>query len=98
MTNDEVKQHIHDVIYNKIIVQGILNQVEFAKACGVTKQAVAGWLQGSCPDASKIPAICNALNITLFELLGIGTDSIEAKYLKAINENEELKKIIEKYI
>ena len=98
MTNEETKQHIHDVIYQKIIIDGVLNQVEFAKAVGVTKQAVAGWLQGSCPDASKIPAICNALNITVFELLGINSDSLEAKYLKAINENEELKKIIEKYI
>ena len=98
MTNEETKQHIHDVIYQKIIVDGVLNQVEFAKSVGVTKQAVAGWLQGSCPDASKIPAICNALNITVFELLGINSDSLEAKYLKAINENEELKKIIEKYI
>lgn len=98
MTNEETKQHIHNIIYKKIILENVCNQVEFAKACGVTKQAVAGWLQGSCPDASKIPAICKALNVTVFELLGLDTDSIEAKYLKAINENDEIKKILDKYI
>lgn len=99
MNYEDIKAHIKNVIVNKVLVEKVCSQVELANKVGVSKQAVAGWInQNSCPDGARMPAICEALNVSIYELLGVGTDSIEAKYLKAINENEELKKIIEKYI
>lgn len=97
-----IKEHITKTLNQKIISDNIYTQVEFAKLVGVTKQAVAGWLKGSMPDAARIPAICEALNISVFELLGIDypnhLSEKELALLKAYNMHQTEQAIIDKIL
>lgn len=102
MDYEQIKKLITDTLNKKIISENLYTQVEFAKLVGVTKQAVAGWLKGSTPDAARIPAICNALNITVEELLGIETlNSLSEKeiaLLRAYNTHKDEQPIIDKIL
>lgn len=72
MEYEVIKQHIKDIIIQKVVHEKVCSQVELAELVGVSKQSVSAWInQNSSPDAARIPAICKALNVTIFELLGI---------------------------
>lgn len=96
----KIKEHITKTLNQKIISDNIYTQVEFAKLVGVTKQAVAGWLKGSMPYAARIPAICDALNISVFELLGLKSPNglSEKELIKAYNTHQTEQAIIDKIL
>ena len=72
MDYESIKQHIKDVIKQKVVFEKVCSQVELAEIAGVSKQSVSAWInQNASPDAARIPAICKALNVYIFELLGI---------------------------
>ena len=58
-----------------------MTQMQLADAMGVSYQAVSNWERGnSMPDISKLEDLCNALDITVSELLGMeekGTAAVE---------------------
>ena len=48
-----------------------MEQKDFARRVGVTANAASNWECGrSRPDVNLLPAICRALDITLYELYG----------------------------
>lgn len=56
----------------------IISQVEFANKMGVTPVAVNKWLKGGAIESSKIPLICEVLNITPNDLFGAQTKDINS--------------------
>ena len=56
-----------------------MTQMNLADAMGVSYQAVSNWERGnSMPDISKLEDLCNALELTVGELLGIETKAAVA--------------------
>ncbi len=56
-----------------------MTQMNLADAMGVSYQAVSNWERGnSMPDISKLEDLCNALDISIGELLGIETKATAA--------------------
>lgn len=54
-----------------------MTQMNLADAMGVSYQAVSNWERGnSMPDISKLADLCNALHITVNELLGIESTAV----------------------
>ena len=54
-----------------------MTQMALADEMGVSFQAVSNWERGnSMPDISKLGDLCNALHITVNELLGIESPAI----------------------
>lgn len=55
-----------------------MNQNSLAEETGVSRNAVAGWETGhSRPDLSKIPSLCQALDISLDAFFGVETPHTE---------------------
>jgi transcriptional regulator with XRE-family HTH domain len=48
-----------------------MSQADLAEKCSVDKSAVSHWENGiSAPKGSRIPAVANALGVTIDELFG----------------------------
>ena len=55
-----------------------LTQQDVANAIGVSMQSVSNWENGrSRPDVNLLPAICEALNITLYDLFSLKDPTIK---------------------
>ena len=52
-----------------------MKQEELASTVGVSPQAVSKWEQGGMPDATLLPAIADALGVTIDRLFGRGEDT-----------------------
>ncbi len=79
----------------------VISQVEFANKIGVTPVAVNKWLKGGAIESSKIPLICETLNITPNELFGINNDFETEKALelyKAYSNHPEFQNTINKLL
>lgn len=61
-----------------------ITQTYLADMCGVTRQTVSNWLDGtSVPDANAIWKICTELNVSADYLLGTeGTGNITTGYAR----------------
>ena len=68
-------ENISKVLNKKIKEEKIISQVEFAKRLGVSAVAVNKWLKGGAIESSKIPQICEILEITPNELFGVEDNS-----------------------
>lgn len=67
-----------------------MGQKAFAAMVGVTPNAVSNWEQGrSRPDVNLLPAICRALEISLYDLYG--------EKMPAVRLSEREKKLLEGY-
>lgn len=74
-----------------------MTQLQLADVMGVSYQAVSNWERGnSMPDISKLADLCNALNLTVNELLGMEEKTVAA-VTKAMDKEEltveELKEV-----
>lgn len=79
-------QQIGMYIARKRKAQG-LTQEELAKQLNVTNKAVSKWENGKClPDSSHFEVLCDALHITLNELLA-GRDIEEVKRAEFYENN-----------
>ena len=66
-----------------------MTQMNLADAMGVSYQAVSNWERGnSMPDISKLEDLCNALDLTIDELLGMETKAAAA--VEKVMQSEEL--------
>ena len=102
MTSEEIRININNIINHKINIEKIYTQTEFGNLCGVSRTTVAKWCNDTCPTADKIPAICEHLHITIFELLGIKDPSIISKSEQALldkyNAHPEMHEAINKLL
>lgn len=91
-------ENISKVLNKKIKEEKVVSQVDFAKKLNVTPVAVNKWLKGGAIESSKIPTICEVLNITPNELFGIELDIESSKALKlyeAYKNHPEFQKTID---
>jgi transcriptional regulator with XRE-family HTH domain len=91
-------ENISKVLNRKLKEEKVISQVEFANRLGVTPVAVNKWLKGGAIESSKIPMICEILNITPNELFGIENELDSEKALKlyeAYKEHPEFQKSID---
>ena len=71
-----------------------MTQMNLADALGVSYQAVSNWERGnSMPDISKLGDLCNALHITVNELLGIESPAIAKAMAQEELTMEELAEV-----
>lgn len=102
MTSEEIRKNINNIINQKINIDKLYTQTDFGNLCGVSRTTVAKWCNDTCPTADKIPAICEHLHITIFELLGIKDPSIisqsEQKILDKYNAYPEMQEAINKLL
>ena len=102
MTSDQIRKNINSLINQKITIEHMYTQAEFGELCGVSKTTVGKWCNDTCPTADKIPAICEHLHISIFELLGIKDPSIisksEQKLLDQYNAHPEMQEAINKLL
>ncbi len=87
MTNEGIGQNI--LKYRK---EAKMTQAQLADKLGVTYQAVSQWENGTTmPDIMSLPAIAEALSITLNQLFGLDeiTKAIEERerQINAVEEN-----------
>lgn len=74
-----------------------MTQLQLADVMGVSYQAVSNWERGnSMPDISKLGVLCDALDLTVNELLGVEEKTASA-VTKAMDKEaltvEELKEV-----
>lgn len=102
MNSEEIRKNINAIINRKINVEKLYTLTEFGSLCGVSRTTIAKWCNDTCPTADKIPAICEHLHISIFELLGIKDPSIisesEQKLLKEYNAHPEMQEAIQKLL
>lgn len=94
-------ENVSKVLYKYLKEDKVISQVEFANKLGVTPVAVNKWLKGGAIESSKIPMICDILNITPNELFGINYDIETEKALvlyKAYIEHPEFHNTINKLL
>lgn len=95
-----IKQNITKLIKDKMNEQN-LTQQSLSDLCHVSRSTVQKWCENTCPTADKIPVICKALDISVFELLGIDNpydlSEEDIKLLEKIKANPTLKDVVERY-
>lgn len=100
MDYEQTKKHISNLIYQKVIIERVVTQAELSRRLGVSKPAIGKWInEGVCPEASRVPELCEIFSISLYDFFGIeDIDTIKNnEYLIAINKHPELKAILDKY-
>lgn len=102
MTLEEIRKNINSIINQKITVEHVYTQAEFGSLCGVSKTTIGKWCNDTCPTADKIPAICEHLHISIFELLGLKDPSIiteaEQKLLKEYEAHPEMQDAVNRLL
>ena len=102
MTSEEIRKNINAIINHKINVENLYTLNEFGNLCGVSRTTVAKWCNDTCPTADKVPAICEHLHITIFELLGVKDPNIISKsertLLDKYNEHPEMQEAINRLL
>lgn len=102
MTSEEIRKNINSIINQKITIEHVYTQAEFGTLCGVSKTTVGKWCNDTCPTADKVPAICEHLHISIFELLGLKDPSLiteaEQKLLKEYTNHPEMQDAINRLL
>ena len=90
MNYEQTKKHISNLIYNKVIVEKVITQAELARRLGISKPAIGKWInEGVCPEASRVPELCEIFNISLFEFFGIeNIDDLKIDLEQSIEKSE----------
>ncbi len=67
-----------------------MTQMDLADVMGISYQAVSNWERGnSMPDISKLPELCELLNLNLEELMG-NADTVNTVKKMISNENADI--------
>lgn len=102
MTSEEIRKNINLIINQKLTVDKLYTLTDFGSLCGVSRTTVAKWCNDTCPTADKIPAICEHLHISIFELLGMKDPSIiskdEQKLLKEYAAHPEMQDAVNRLL
>ncbi|MBQ4060620.1 MAG: helix-turn-helix transcriptional regulator [Bacilli bacterium] len=99
--SSKVKQSIATNIQN-YLDNNKLTMTGFGRLVGVTRSAVKFWLEGrNIPDIDLFPAICDLLNITIYEFIGVEDPNklteTEFEIIESYHNNENFRILIDRY-
>lgn len=99
--SQKVKQAIANNIQNYLTSNNI-KMTEFGRMLGVTRPAVKFWLEGrNIPDLELFPKICEILNISIYEFIGIEDpyklNETQFEIIESYNNNINFRTLIDKY-
>lgn len=94
----DVKQNLRTILYNKIIIEHVMDQNEFAKALGESPQNANKWFNPNFPNAvpnvNHYNKICELLNVSLFDIFGINDPNDltaeQKKIIETLNRKPEM--------
>lgn len=89
-----VREHIAKVIYQRIKIDKINNQVGVAQALGVSEAAISNMIKTGKVDLENIIKLCDALQVTPNELLGYDENNVDRELLDILNSDPDLKAFI----
>ena len=96
------RENFKSILNQKLRVDKMISQKDFAKQLGIKPPSVIKWLDGTAvPDIDFYPSICKILNVTANQLFGIDDSSLisdeDFDLINKINQNPILKDIIINY-
>ena len=99
--SQKVKQAISNNIQN-YLTKNKISKTEFGKMLGVTRPAVKNWLDcRNVPDLELFPAICELLNITIYEFIGVEDPckltETQLEIIESYENNLNFRTLIDRY-
>lgn len=89
-----VREHIANVLNQRIKIDKVINQVGVANLLGVSEAAVSNMIKTGKVDLDNILKLCEAIDVTPNELLGYTNDTSDRELLDILNNDPELKKFV----
>lgn len=89
-----VREHIANVLNQRIKIEKVINQVGVANLLGVSEAAVSNMIKTGKVDLDNILKLCEAIDVTPNELLGYTNDTSDRELLDILNNDPELKKFV----
>lgn len=89
-----VREHIAKVMYQRIKIDKVNNQVGVATTLGVTEAAISNMIKTGKVDLDNILKLCEAIQVTPAELLGYEEDPNNREVLDIINSDPALKEYV----
>lgn len=99
--SDKVKQAISNNI-QKYLSNNKMSKTDFGKIFGVTRPAVKNWIDcRNVPDLELFPAICDLLNITIYEFIGVEDPNklteTQLEIIESYENNINFRTLIDRY-
>lgn len=99
--NQNVKSSISKHIKNYLLNNNI-SKLQFGKIFNVSHTTVNRWLSEYCvPELELFPAICDLLNITIYEFIGVEDPNklteTEFEIIESYHNNENFRQLIDRY-
>ncbi len=99
--SQKVKQSIANNIQN-YLTKNKMNKTDFGKMLGVTRPAVKNWLDcRNVPDLELFPTICELLNITIYEFIGVEDPNklteTQLEIIESYENNINFRTLIDRY-
>ena len=94
----KVREHLSAYLDNWMTENKVSNN-KMAEALGVSDVSVRRWRLGECaPDLDLIPELCDYMNVSINELLGVGNKDIsveQIKFLRKYNTDESFRNLMD---
>ena len=99
--SQKVRTSIANHIHNYLETNNI-KMTEFGRMLGVTRPAVKFWLEGrNIPDLELFPYICELLNITIYEFIGVEDpyklNETQLEIIESYENNVNFRNLIDRY-
>lgn len=102
----DVKQNLRQILQQKIIIEHIMDQNEFARALGESPQNANKWFNPNTPNAvpnvNHYVKITELLGVTIYDIFGINNPSFISprirKIIDSLNENPESIEYVERLL
>lgn len=100
--NQNVKSSISKHIKNYLNKNPKVSKSEFGKLFNVSHTTVNRWINELCvPELELFPAICDLLNITIYEFIGVEDPNkltkVEFEIIESYHNNENFRVLIDRY-
>lgn len=96
-TKQSISNHIKTYLNNNN-----MTMTSFGKLFNVTRPTVKRWIDCDCvPELELFPAICELLNITIYEFIGVEDSNklteVEFEIIESYHNNENFRVLIDRY-
>ena len=94
----KVREHLSEYLDNWMTENKVSNN-KIAEALGVSDVSVRRWRLGECaPDLDLIPELCDYMNVSINELLGVDNKDIsveQIEFLRKYNTDESFRNLMD---